>query len=132
MSCVSKPSKKAPAANRKQKFKAEYTVKWPFIVPSSKDEFRALCSYCRKDFSVHGGRSDCGQHVNRSWTIARTGVATGSGVPTKSPFLTKTGGATRTGGPTRSGGTINTGGKAAKCPLVHRPFPAVNLSKQFT
>ena len=75
---INKRSKKVPAAARKQKFKAEYTTKWPFIVLSPKDEFLAECAYCQRisacPMGSRGGRSDYEQHV-KSQTHERNTAA---------------------------------------------------------
>lgn len=47
-----------------QKFKKDYTVKYPVITVSRVSESHAFCSACRLDFSVaHGGMNDCTKHV---------------------------------------------------------------------
>jgi hypothetical protein len=51
---------------RKQSFKKEYSVKWPFILPSIKDTFTARCQICSCDISIaHGGATDIVLHISR-------------------------------------------------------------------
>lgn len=56
--------KRKPTKTVKQKFKKDYTVKYPVIVPSRVSESHAFCTICRLDFTVaHGGLNDCTKHV---------------------------------------------------------------------
>lgn len=48
----------------KQKFRKDYTIKYPFITASRVSENHAFCGICRLDISVaHGGMNDCAKHV---------------------------------------------------------------------
>ncbi len=47
-----------------QRFKKEYTEKYPVITASRIGESHAFCTVCRLDISVaHGGIHDCRKHV---------------------------------------------------------------------
>ncbi|KAJ8032743.1 Zinc finger MYM-type protein 6 [Holothuria leucospilota] len=47
-----------------QRFKEEYTRKWPIITESTVDVFHAFCTKCQVNFSIsHGGLNDIAKHV---------------------------------------------------------------------
>ena len=56
-----------PAAKKMrhlQKFKKEYTEKWPCITIGKKSDNYAFCEVCCLDFSIKsGGQDDCRRHV---------------------------------------------------------------------
>lgn len=62
---ASSAAKIGKGVKRKQRFRAEYTAEWPFIVASKKGEIHvAHCIYCNAEFSIcHGGKSDISQHL---------------------------------------------------------------------
>ena len=48
-----------------QKYKQEYSLKYPVITSSRVSASHAFCTVCRLDFGVaHGGAYDCTKHVN--------------------------------------------------------------------
>jgi len=47
-----------------QHFRHDYSVEWPFILPSSLDTVHAYCTLCKKNISVKcGGRDDIKKHT---------------------------------------------------------------------
>ena len=49
---------------RVERFKTDYTTKWPCLVKGSKGEHFCLCKICDCEFTVaHGGRNDCFRHI---------------------------------------------------------------------
>ena len=48
----------------KQKYRAEYAIKYPVIARCTTDETCAHCKVCRCDFSIgHGGIGDVEKHI---------------------------------------------------------------------
>lgn len=63
--CKTPPKKLASMTQkrREQLFRAEYSEKWPYLVPGKCNKF-ALCKVCDCEFSIaHGGKDDCRRHV---------------------------------------------------------------------
>ncbi|XP_074661129.1 zinc finger BED domain-containing protein 5-like [Tubulanus polymorphus] len=58
------PAKKK---RRMQKFREEYSMKYPCIEKSSKSKHHAFCAYCKSDFTVaYGGVDDIHRHMATS------------------------------------------------------------------
>ncbi|KAJ8043481.1 hypothetical protein HOLleu_10580 [Holothuria leucospilota] len=54
----------AKKPRRMQRFKEEYTRKWPIITESTVDVFHAFCTKCQVNFSIsHGGLNGIAKHV---------------------------------------------------------------------
>ena len=61
--------------NANQKFRPEYSEKWPFIVRCSKEHY-VHCKVCGTDFSIkHAGKYDITRHVQ-----CPKSVCSGSGI----------------------------------------------------
>lgn len=57
-------AKKRKACVSNQKYRTEYTDKWPVIVKSRRGENYVYCCVCRVDFSIkHSGMYDISRHV---------------------------------------------------------------------
>lgn len=70
---MAEPEAKKP--RRAQRFRKEYALKWPFLLPSKVDEYHTFCSICNCDFSIsHGGVTDCEKHVQTSKHLASVSI----------------------------------------------------------
>lgn len=50
--------------NSDQKFRPEYSAKWPCLRASEKSPYEAFCTTCESTFHVnHGGKFDCSRHI---------------------------------------------------------------------
>lgn len=59
-----------------QKYKQEYSLKYPVITSSRVSASHAFCTVCRLDFGVaHGGAYDCTKHVNGTAHKLKANVA---------------------------------------------------------
>ena len=53
-----------PTKTVSQKYRAEYSQKWPLFTKSHVSDSHVRCQLCQSDFSVaHGGAADCGKHL---------------------------------------------------------------------
>lgn len=58
------PIKKRRTKTVNQKYKTEYTVKYPVVIRSKLDDEHAFCTVCNCDISVaHGGIDDVRKHT---------------------------------------------------------------------
>lgn len=56
-----------PTKTVDQKYKAEYSRKWPVLTKSTVSDCHVRCQLCQTDFSVaHGGAADCCKHLRSS------------------------------------------------------------------
>ena len=62
---------KKPSKTVDQRYKAEYSHKWPVLTKSSVSASYVRCQLCQSDFSVaHGGAADCGKHLRSAKHIS--------------------------------------------------------------
>ena len=68
------PPVKAKKRKVLQKYRAEYTIKYPVIARCSTDETCAHCKLCRCDFSIgHGGLGDVEKHIRTTKHTTKAG-----------------------------------------------------------
>ncbi len=70
------PAKKAHVT---QRFKSDYSVRFPVITKSNVSEGHAYCNMCMCDFSVsHGGIVDVKKHVNTAKHTSKSSLQSGT------------------------------------------------------
>ena len=61
LACATEP---CPKKSRQQRFRAEYTQRYPCIIKSKLSESHARCTICNSDIKIaHGGADNLGHHV---------------------------------------------------------------------
>ena len=70
------PQKKLKGIPAKQKYKVEYSHKWPVLQKSKISGNHVYCQTCRADVSIgHSGLYDCRKQIESTWHVHAAGKA---------------------------------------------------------